>query len=106
MSPPIGRSTCLGVFKNKINNIYQSVVEREYAHVPAVVYVVAAHHRVGVVFHPNAGQRVSTDFVVLERPLRVIGDVDADVLAIADVAMVYPGIGAGSANAHGGAHDR
>ena len=48
---------------------YHAVVEREDADVAAAVDVVAPHDRVRVVLHPDAGERVPTDLVVLVHPL-------------------------------------
>ena len=55
--------------------ISQSVVEGEYADVAAVVDVIAPHHRIGVVLHPDAGQSVPANFVVLVKTLSIAGDV-------------------------------
>ena len=49
---------------------YHSVVEGEDTDVSPVVDVVAPHDRVGVVFHPDAGQGVPTDLIVLVDSLK------------------------------------
>lgn len=61
--------------------------------------VILAHDRTGEVLHPDAGQRVATDLVVLVRALRIVGDVQADVLAVADVAVPDQRIGVDAADA-------
>ncbi len=48
---------------------HHAVVEGEDAHVPAMVDVIAAHDRVGVVLHPDTRQRVPTDLIVLVNAL-------------------------------------
>jgi len=49
--------------------LYLAIVEREYADIAAVVYVVAPHDGVGVILHPDAGQRVPTDLIILIQAL-------------------------------------
>lgn len=66
---------------------YQAVIEREYTHVPAVVDVIPAHDRIGVVLHPDAGEGVPADLVILVRTLGVIRHVKSDVLAIRYITM-------------------
>ena len=45
------------------------MVEREHAHVSAMVDVVPSNDGVAVVLHPDARQRVVGDLVVLVHPL-------------------------------------
>ena len=52
---------------------YHSVVEGEDPDVSTVVDVVAPHDRVGVVLHPDAGQGVPTDLIVLVDSLKTRG---------------------------------
>ena len=41
--------------------IAQSVIEGEHADVPAVVNVIPAHHRIGMVFHPHSSESISAN---------------------------------------------
>ena len=52
------------------NVTYHSVVEGEDTDVSPVVDVVTPHYRVGVVLHPDAGQGVPTDLIVLVDSLK------------------------------------
>lgn len=45
------------------------------------------------VFHPDAGQRVPANLIVLVGALRVVRDVESDILAIADITEFYVRIG-------------
>ena len=61
-------SHCKSTFT--FNVTYHSVVEGEDTDVSPVVDVVAPHDRVGVVLHPDAGQGVPTDLIVLVDSLK------------------------------------
>ena len=80
--------------------VAESVVEGEDADVAPVVDVIAAHHRIGVILHPDAGQSVAADLVVLVETLRVIRDVQTDVLAVRDVTAADHRLGTGPTHAH------
>lgn len=79
---------------------YQSVIEGKYSDVSSVMYVVPSHYRICVIFHPNTGESISTDFVVLVYSLSKIRYVQANVFAVAYVAMFYDWIGSDSVHAN------
>ena len=57
-----GNSVVVDVVALKVAH---AVIKGEDADVAAMVYVIPAHDRIRVIFHPNARQRVPTDLVVL-----------------------------------------
>lgn len=59
-----------------------------------MVYMVAAHDRIREVLHPYTGERITGDLVVLVGSLSVVCDVEAHVLAVADVAVLDHRVGA------------
>lgn len=89
---------------NKEKRTNQSILKSEYADIPSMVYMVATHYRVGKVLDPYAGECVARYLVVLVGALRVVRHVEADVLAVADVAVLDHGVGARAAYAHRCAH--
>lgn len=88
------------VSSNLLSMTHQSILKGEDADIAAVVYVVAAHDRVGEVLHPDAGERVARDLVVLVGALRVVRYVKPYVLAVADVAVLDHGVRARAADTH------
>lgn len=71
-----------------------------------MVYVVLAHDWTSIVLHPDAGQRISTDLVVLVRTLCVIRYVQTNVLAITDVAVLDQWICTATTHTNGGTNCR
>jgi len=62
--------------------------------------MVPPHDGIGVIFNPNAGQCISADLIILIISLCKISDVQANIFAVADVAMFNKGIGPGAAHAN------
>lgn len=58
--------------------------------------MILPHDWRGEVLHPDAGQRVPANLIVLVGALRVVRDVEPDVLAIADITEFYVRIGTGT----------
>lgn len=81
---------------------YQAIIERENPHIPSVVDVIPPHDRIGVVLHPNAGERVPADLVILVRSLGVIRHVQSDVLTIRYITMSDYRICADATNTNSG----
>lgn len=72
-------SHCVAYLRNQIHKsicrdakTHQAVVESEYPDVPAVVYVITPHDRIGVVLHPDPSQSVPGDFVVFISALSIV----------------------------------
>lgn len=86
----------------KLNDAtYHSIIEREYADVASMMYMIFPHYRTGEILHPNAGQCIATDLVVFVCALCIIGNVQADILAVANIAVSYNWIRTNSTNANG-----
>lgn len=75
---------------------HHPIVEREDANIAAVMNVVLPHDWRGKILHPDAGQSVPANLIVLVGALRVVRDVEPDVLAIADITEFYVRIGTGT----------
>lgn len=63
--------------------------------------VVTPHDWIGIVLDPNPRQSVSADLVVLVRALGIVGNVQANVLAVAYVAMADYRIGTNTVYTYG-----
>ena len=81
--------------------IAQSIIEGKDAHVPTVMNVIAAHDRIRMILHPDSGKCVSTNLVILVGSLRVVGDVQANVLAVGYIAASDGRFRARATNTHG-----
>lgn len=81
---------------------HQSIIERENAHIPAVMDVIPAHDRIGVVLHPDTSERVPADLVILVRSLSVIRHVQSDILTIRYITMSDHRIRADATNTDSG----
>lgn len=62
--------------------------------------VILAHYRRRKVLHPNAGQSVPANLIVLVGALGVIGDVKSNVLTIADITEFNIWIGTDAVHAN------
>lgn len=49
--------------------------------------VIFSHDGAREILYPNPSQSVATDFVVFVCPLRVVGDIETHIFAIANIAM-------------------
>ena len=85
---------------------YLAIIEGEDPHVASVVDMIPTHHRIGMILHPDSGQQVPTDLIVLVHSLGVVGDVEADILTVGDVTVPHSGLCARAAHTHGGADRR
>lgn len=72
---------------------HHPIVKREDANIAAVMDVIFPHDWRGKVLHPDAGQSVSANLIVLVGALRVVRDVEPNVFAIADITEFYVRIG-------------
>lgn len=63
--------------------------------------VVTPHDWIGIVLDPNPRQSISADLVVLVRALGIVGNVQANVLAVAYVAMADYRIGTNTVYTYG-----
>ena len=61
---------------------HKATIKAEYAHILAMVNVVPAHDRMRPVFHPNAGQSIATNFIVLVEALRFFRHNKTHILAV------------------------
>lgn len=49
--------------------------------------MILSHDWTGKVFHPNTGQCVPTDLIVFVCSLSIIGDIEANIFTITNIAM-------------------
>lgn len=69
--------------------IAKTIVKCEYAYIATVVNMIPPHYWVRVIFHPDAGQRVPRDLVVLISALSIISHIQTHVLAVRYVAVLH-----------------
>lgn len=80
---PSGRS----VSTKQCPTFYLTIIEAKNTDISSMMNVVPAHDRIGVVLHPNTGERIATDFVIEVCALRVVCYDETDVLAVANDAV-------------------
>jgi hypothetical protein len=84
-----------------IHATHHAIVKREDSHITTMMDVILTHYRRRKVLHPNTGQSVPANLIVLVGALGIIGDVKSNVLTIADNTEFYIWIGTDAVYADG-----